>query len=1149
MFSTAFNSLKNLTKCVCCLLLFLSFEMISQERKLNQNDIENNIEYDNYGRVVKTSSGEKINYDFDPELQQSLQNQQKLAATASSTLSQTYCDPAWKYSIMGTCIGRRSLKSLDIDNNGTIDILANAQVGMGGFWYTMNYNATKNIYEQTWVSPYYSSYPSYITTFDINNDNVYEIFVGFNDGVVRVFDGSTKTLINTIQPTNANTISDIEFSDADNDGTKEIVISDGYKLYFINSSTYTIQNQLSFSTYDLAIGNVDNTPGNEIVSSSGKVLKYNGTTLTTQWVFQTSINGFPVVDLSDTDSDGKKEIFELSNSGLYVYDADIQSTKYSILTNTGFEALLLIDLNGDNIDEIVYGDGQWGKIHCVNAVTQVEQWFINNPDNGVTSISIADVDQNGDLEVLWAANWGTTGADYLYVYDLNTTTQQWKSDAIDGPFYGMQIADIDNDGSDEIVAVSYSSESGYKSGILMVFDATTHELEWKCNGTFFNMVWTGIYDLKIRDIDNDGVKDIIVAAGQTYTGKIWIVDGVTKALKSSHLFPSGTKEFYSLDIDDVDGDGNLDIVAINDKINIIDPLTYVLKWSSPAFTSGYYSKVMISNIDNDANKEIVVCFGLGVYVADAVTHQVWQSNQLISTYYNTFDLLDFNADGIKDIICGGYTTGNLDVLDYNNQQIVSTSTVTLSYIDGLLVTDLNNDGNMEIIFSSGGKIFFKTSSNIITVTEKYGSMAGGKESIRAFDIDGDGKKELFIGASTSILQLSPSCYQCIWFDNAIHKNNVSCLTNNDGSINLNPTGGALPYSFSWNTSSTNSSINNLTAGNYSFTITDNNGCSITDSIAVVNSSINATLTSTNIPCTNSNGGSANINVNIGTVPYTYSWSNGSSQSSNTNLSVGNYSATVTDSMHCTQNFIFSIVKDTVIAVEQVYNVSCNGDSSGYISLYASTGSFPYTFQWNNGYTTSYLYGLPIGIYSYTVTDSKGCVTFDSVLINEPPSILIYSSSTPDDPNTSIGDGTGSITVSGGGAPYSVVWSDPFNQTTPTVTNLYTGNYTVTVTDVHGCSTSTVVFVNTDVSVEELGSINNISVFPSPTNSYIYFTGTADKFKVQITDMLGHLLIEKSFEQSEGDKSINLSMLSNAVYFCNIYSDKHLMKRSKIVLSR
>ena len=89
-----------------------------------------------------------------------------------------------------------------------------------------------------------------------------------------------------------------------------------------------------------------------------------------------------------------------------------------------------MDINGDGRDEILYGDGQWGSIHAMNAVNGTQLWAISNPEHGVTRIAVSDVDGDGNLEVMWGAGWTSTGADHFYVYDLSSRTQEFTSEDI-----------------------------------------------------------------------------------------------------------------------------------------------------------------------------------------------------------------------------------------------------------------------------------------------------------------------------------------------------------------------------------------------------------------------------------------------------------------------------------------------------------------------------------------------------------------------------------------------------------------------------------------------------------------------------------------------------------------------------------------------
>src|SRR5207253_1246988 len=124
------------------------------------------------------------------------------------------------------------------------------------------------------------------------------------------------------------------------------------------------------------------------------------------------------------------------------------------------------------------------------------------------------------------------------------------------------------------------------------------------------------------------------------------------------------------------------------------------------------------------------------------------------------------------------------------------------------------------------------------------------------------------------------------------KTNISCFGGNNGAIDLSVAGGTPPYSYNWSNSATTQDLSNLSAGNYTVTATDANGCtilnsaiSITQPAAALDASAGST---TNVSCYGGNNGSINLTVSGGTSPYSYNWSNGATTQNTNSLSAGTY---------------------------------------------------------------------------------------------------------------------------------------------------------------------------------------------------------------------------------------------------------------------
>jgi exopolysaccharide biosynthesis protein len=181
------------------------------------------------------------------------------------------------------------------------------------------------------------------------------------------------------------------------------------------------------------------------------------------------------------------------------------------------------------------------------------------------------------------------------------------------------------------------------------------------------------------------------------------------------------------------------------------------------------------------------------------------------------------------------------------------------------------------------------------------------------------------------------------------------------------------------------------------------------------------------------------------------WSNGATTQDLTNIPAGTYNVTVTDAGGCTQtlNGIVITQPAAIVLTETHVNANCNGTSTGSIDLTVTGGTAPFTYVWSNGATTQDLTNIPAGTYNVTVTDADGCTqTLNGIVITEPAAIVLTETHVNANCN---GTSTGSIdlTVTGGTAPFTYVWSN--GATTQDLTNIPAGTYNVTVTDAGGCT--------------------------------------------------------------------------------------------------
>lgn len=254
----------------------------------------------------------------------------------------------------------------------------------------------------------------------------------------------------------------------------------------------------------------------------------------------------------------------------------------------------------------------------------------------------------------------------------------------------------------------------------------------------------------------------------------------------------------------------------------------------------------------------------------------------------------------------------------------------------------------------------------------------------------------------------------------------------DGSVNLDA---GVYSSYHWSTGATSQVITATTGGTYIVTVTNANGCTGTTSqVVTVVQNLNVTITGPSSVC---NGGQTTLDAGVYT---SYAWSTGATNESILVTATGTYSVTVTNSTGCTGSASKVITGGTinvpVINANGPYTFCPGGSLTLSTSGYAS-------YLWSTGETTASITVTTGGNYIVTVTNISGCTSTNhkTVTVYATPLVNILG------PNTLCP--SGSIVINVGASFPAYNWST--GATTQAITVTTGGTYSVTVTNVNGCT--------------------------------------------------------------------------------------------------
>jgi len=315
--------------------------------------------------------------------------------------------------------------------------------------------------------------------------------------------------------------------------------------------------------------------------------------------------------------------------------------------------------------------------------------------------------------------------------------------------------------------------------------------------------------------------------------------------------------------------------------------------------------------------------------------------------------------------------------------------------------------------------------------------------------------------------------------------------NHNGSVSVSTAGGVPGYQYLWSNGATSQTVSGLAANTYTVTVTDSKGCTNSSVQTVSNAGgpTAAVAGSANLSCNGGNNGSASATVSGGAAPFNFAWSNGTTgttgsagfTSSIAGLAAGTYTMSVTDVNGCLSTVNITLTAPAALnsSITSQTNAGC-GTGNGQATINVTGGTAGYTYNWSNGSTTNAISSVTAGIYTLTVTDSKGCTGTTSVNITGSPAVTATSANVSS--TCGISNGHASASPGGGTPGFTYFWS-PGGATSQTVTSLSPGTYSVTITDTKGCTiTTTTTIGNLPGPVVSVSAFSNVNCFGQSTGS-------------------------------------------------------------------
>ncbi|MDZ4823846.1 MAG: FG-GAP-like repeat-containing protein [Flavobacteriales bacterium] len=757
----------------------------------------------------------------------------------------------------------------------------------------------------------------------------------------------------------------------------------------------------------------------------------------------------------DYDNDGDADFFFGRDGGsckLYRNDGNMIFADVTADLNLPFEFARSFGCSWADYDR----DG-WLDVYVCNYDWQngVENWLLhNNGDGTFNDVAPALGLTNDDLptfQSIWF-DWDFDGWPDLYVINDKNTGNSFYRNNGDGTFEDISdatnadiqidsmsasLSDFDRDGDWDIYVTNTGSGNFFLRNDDGVFVNVAETLGIACYSVCWGALW--------MDHDNDMYDDLHVATAAANDGNqnYFFINNQDGTFQSGITELGLTNDDYmsfSSAKGDLENDGDWDFVVHNQSPNNAS------LWRNTT-PQGKWLKL---SLEGTASNKDAIGTLIEYWMEDQYLFTQTMCGENYISQDSQYEILAMGEFNVMDSLVLNWPSGWTDTF-YNvaSQQVFNVTEGETFMPDILQLNELCNgstavlDGGdfEEWMWSTGA------STRYITISEP------GNYSVEVKHESGiSGLAQIVVELTAAPEALS----QII---------SPLCAGEATGEISVSTTGAAITE-IEWSNSETgNIMIDSLQVGSYSFTLTDENGCVLCDTLEVSEpDSLSVSFTSSNVTCFGGNDGSASISTSGGTGIISTSWLDGISPEE---LTAGIFVAMLEDENNCMLDIEIFITQPEEITAQLTFDVPCFGED-GMVEASATGGTGELSFDWNGINPEA----LPAGDYALTVTDESGCAIEHEFVMQENPEItaeiLVL------DANGGA-NGSALVTPAGGTPPYDYLWSN--GSTFATVNGLAQGQYTVSITDNAGCSIVVEVSV-IDVGVAHL-NFSGITISPNP----------------------------------------------------------------------